>query len=473
MPARLPALLLLAAIGADAGALGAQRAPVAVPPDAAPIAITGVTVIDVAGGRRLADRTVVVRQGRIAAVDSGPGAVVPAGARRVDGRGRFLLPGLWDVHVHFMNTGEGALPLLVANGVTGVREMGGFLDSTRSWQRRMAAGTLVGPRIVTPGPILESPQYLARVRERDAGLGGRLAPRLLPYRIGVGDTAEARRAVDSLVALGVDFVKVRNAGSREAWLGILDAAHRRGLRVAGHLPSGVALGDAAEAGQDDVEHLWTPPASMSADDRTALYARVAARGTWYAPTLVVSDWQLRPLAEVRAELDDSSGARAPRRYASPWLLGWWRLQYEEQARDTLAPRRQALQREGYRVGAAELRRMRDAGVRILAGTDAGSVLTYPGPSLHRELQLLVTDGGLTPQEALWSATVGPAELLGLADELGSVAPGRLADLVLLDADPLADVRNTTSIRAVVANGRLLERAALDAMLEAVASSVRR
>jgi imidazolonepropionase-like amidohydrolase len=146
----------------------------------APVAITRVTVIDVARGRRVPGQTVVVRGARLTAVGPAARVRVPAGARVIDGRGKFLIPGLWDMHVHFMNTGVSALPLLVAHGVTGVREMGGHLDSTRAWRRRMDAGELVGPRVRTAGPVLESPRYIARVRERDQRAGGGLAALLLP-----------------------------------------------------------------------------------------------------------------------------------------------------------------------------------------------------------------------------------------------------------------------------------------------------
>ena len=448
-------------------ALTAAPASAQTPP---PLVLIGVSVVDPVTGRITANQRIVIEGDRIVSV--GPGVRAPAGSRVVDARGKYAIPGLWDMHVHFMNTGVTALPLLLAHGVTSVREMGGYIDSTRAWQARMAAGTLRGPRIKTPGPILESPRYLAGVRQRDSAAGGLLAPRILPYRIGVADSAAAERAIDSLIRLHVDFVKVRTTASRAALLGILGAAHRAGLKVAGHAQASMPLAEAVRAGQQDIEHALFPPLdTLPGAARRALYGELAAAGLWYTPTLVVSravlvsgDSGLRALFGPGAER-----LSREQRYASPWLLGWWRMQLEERARDTSTANTEA-SRRAYASSVEDVRGMQDAGVTILAGTDAGSVLVYPGFSLHEELRLLVVEAKLTPAEALRSATITPARYFGMERELGSISAGKIADLVLLDADPLADISNSTRIFAVVQSGRLLDRAALDALL---ASAVRR
>lgn len=454
---------------------------VATPPDAQgtasrSVAIRGVTVIDpTSDAMPVGDQTIVVVNGVIRAVGPTAGTAVPAGVPVVEARGKFAIPGLWDMHVHFMNTGVSALPLLLAHGVTSVREMGGYIDSTRAWQARMAAGTLAGPRILTPGPLLESPAYLARVRERDAGLGGRLAPRILPYRLGVGNAADARRVIDSLVKLRVDFVKIRTMQSAEAYFAILREARRAGLKVAGHQPSVVRLAVGADSGQVDIEHALVPPTSgLDAAIRDSLYRRLARNGTWYTPTLVVS-------RAVTLSGDSAQrlifGPDAPRvdprlAYASPWLLGWWRMQVDERIADDPSVERAALIREAYVSSVADVRPMHTAGVRILAGTDAGSVLVYPGFSLHEELRRLVEEAGLTPRQALWGATAGPAQFFGLESTLGMIAPGRAADIVLLDANPIADIRSTERIFAVVQGGRVFDRAGLDALLAAARALAR-
>ena len=431
------------------------------------LVIRGVTVIDPSSGARpRSDQVIVIVDGIIRAVGPAASVKIPDGVEVLDGAGRYAIPGLWDMHVHFMNTGVRALPMLVANGVTSVREMGGYIDSTRAWQSRMAAGTLVGPRIETAGPILESPAWLQQVRERDAALGGRLAPRILPYRIGVGTPADARRAVDSLVRLHVDFVKVRTTASPESYYAILAAARRAGLSVVGHQPSVVSIADASDSGQKSIEHEFVPPLSrLDSASRADIYRRLVHNGTWYTPTLVASRRGLvSGDSAMQLLFGDSLRARDPRRaFASPALLDWWRLQAGERQVDTSAARRDAL-REAYHSSVDDVRAMRVAGVRLLAGTDAGSLLVYPGYSLHEELRLLVEEAGLSTREALWSATVGPAEFFGLESTLGTIAPGKTADIVLLNADPLANIRSTRHISAVIQGGRLFRRSALRSLL---------
>jgi imidazolonepropionase-like amidohydrolase len=435
----------------------------------AAVVLTNVTVVDPSGDSGGRPRsTIVIADGRIVRVDTSGRAAHPPGARVIDGTGKFVIPGLWDMHVHFMNAGRSALPVFLANGVTSVREMGGFLDSTRSWQSEMRAGTLAGPRLMTPGLILESPQYLARVRVRDSIMGGGLASRILPYRVGVRDSLDARRVIDSLTSLRVDFVKFRSVASASALRGILREARRVGLRVAGHEPEVLSVAAAVEAGLDDVEHtIYVAADSL----RRRTVERMAANNAWHTPTLVVSRAVLLSGDSAQTLLWGPAAASIPERlYASEWLLSWWRMQVDERLQQPEA-RRTELRRR-YRESLPLLRDMTAAGVRILAGSDAGSVLIYPGFSLHDELELLVSEGGLTPRQALWAATTGPATFFGRERELGRVAPGTVADLVLLNANPLLDISHTRRIHAVIQNGRYLDRAALDAMLRGVRDEVK-
>jgi imidazolonepropionase-like amidohydrolase len=432
------------------------------PASAGAIVIAGVSVVDPARGVVEPDRYVVIEGGRITAV-GGPGVLMPVGVRVVNARGKFLIPGLWDSHVHFMNTGRSALSLYIANGVTSVREMGGFIDSTRGWQREMRAGTLVGPRIITPGMMLETPRYLANVRVRDTALQGRLAPRILPYRVGVADSTTARQAIDSLRTLGVDFVKFRTVASPEALRGILQASHAAGLRVAGHEPGVVSLAAACTLGLDDIEHGFFIP-----DDSTkrAVLACARSRTVWYTPTLSVSGTVMLSGDSAQSLIfGNASRTQVGRPYASDWLLGWWRMQVDERMQQPEAVRQVFRQRYGEML--PYLREMKDAGFHFLAGTDAGSVLVYPGFSLHDELELLVKDAKLTPAEALYAATVEPATFARMDKQVGRIAAGYAADLVLLDANPLADIRNTRQIQAVVVGGTLFDRAALSALLASV------
>ncbi|HWL39093.1 MAG TPA: amidohydrolase family protein, partial [Gemmatimonadaceae bacterium] len=324
-----------------------------------------------------------------------------------------------------------------------------------------------GPRIFTAGPILENPLYLQRVVERSTR-DPRIAVRVLPYRLRVGDSVEARRAIDSLVRLRVDFVKIRTSGNPAAFYAILREAKKAGLRVAGHQP-GVSLRAALDSGQTDLEHAIFPPLnSIPAATRDSVYRKFAHNHAWYTPTLSVSRTVMLSGDSAARAIFSPDAVRLDERraYASAWLLEWWRMQVDERIRDTL-PMSATQMESAYQSSASDVRRLHELGVEILAGTDAGSVLVYPGFALHEELRLLVEDAGLSPRAALWSATIGPARFARLENQLGTIVPAKAADIVLLDADPLADIRNTRRIWAVVQGGRFFSRADLDALLRQV------
>ncbi len=361
----------LACLAADA--VAAQR----VPRRPAPVAIVGVSVIDPASARPVATgQTIVVAGGLIRAIGPSGSIAIPREARRIPAQGEFVIPGLWDAHVHFMNTGVSALPLLLAQGVTSVREMGGYIDSTRAWQARMRAGTLAGPRIITPGPVLESPRYLQGVRDRSVR-DPRLAIRVLPYRLSVGDSLDAARAIDSLVKLHVDFVKVRTTATPETYYAILRNALRAGLKVAGNQPTAVSLTSALDSGQYDVEHAIAPPLNRLPDStRESTYRQFARLGSWYTPTLVISRVVSLSGDSASRAIFGPDAVRADERrpYASPWLLEWWRMQVDEQRQRRAADVgrwRQDPRRHGRRLrahlsrlqparGAAAARRRRQA-----------------------------------------------------------------------------------------------------------------
>ena len=428
------------------------RRPETPPPQEPTLVITNVTVVDVDSGRLVPDRTVIVRGTRIAAVGEASLTPLPANAVVVDGSGRFLIPGLWDFHVHALFDPEAArtfLPRFVAAGVTGVRDMGGSLGVLRAVRWAMLAGTMVGPRLVAAGAVLDGPEPV------DPSVS-----------FAVGDSADASAALDSLVRAGADFVKVYTLLPREAYFVVLREAHRRGLQVVGHVPIGVSVREAVDSGQRTIEHLRDEVGQlcMSAADQScsSLLDTLRARGTWLVPTLVV--------LRVKAILDDTSLVLDPRLQTMPDLVrsGWDGVR--ERARERPAgywPERRARFFGDLELTGAAWR----AGVPLLAGTDAGALYTYPGSSLHDELVQLVR-AGLTPAAALRAATLGPAEFLGATDSLGTVAAGKVADLVLLDADPLADIGNTRRITAVVLNGRLLARPALDSLAASGASAAR-
>ncbi|MEO6444007.1 MAG: amidohydrolase family protein [Gemmatimonadaceae bacterium] len=437
----------------------------------AAIALTGVTVVDVESGRLLPDRTVLVRGNRIVDVRPTERALPPA-ATIVDGRGKYLIPGLWDMHVHSATSARVDFPLYLAHGVTGVRNLHTSVDTalelTGALRRQVAAGTLLGPRFIANGAIVD---------------GVRSQPGSIP----IGTPEAATRVVDSLARGGADFIKTYNVLSRDTYFAVIAAAKARGLAVVGHIPATVTAEEAAAAGQRSVEHLdgmdfacSTRRDSIRADflakpsreawkrrgdgltetwsaaecaDAVAAYARY---GTWQVPTLAVA-W-----AEARGDSvlqDVAAMSSLPAAVAARWRR---MAEGMTDARDLHAPAR-------FDQAVAGTRLLHAAGVPLLAGTDAGNPFVVAGHALHHELALLV-EAGLSPLAALQAATLNPARFLGATDSLGTVAAGKVADLVLLDADPLADIRNTRRIRAVIVNGRYFDRAALDEMLAAQAGA---
>ena len=413
------------------------------------VVIMHATIIDPDSPTVRADQAVVVRGSRIERV--GPSATVrpPDGARVIDATGKYLIPGMWDMHVHVDVTGgRPLLGLFVAAGVTGVRDMNGDLARLRGWQREIVAGTLAGPRMVVSGPYIT----------------GRASP--LPHLLAL-TPAEGERAVDSLARIGVDFIKVHNRLSPETSAAIGRAAARHGMVVAGHVSLPLSPLDAARSGVRSEEHLyafpnWCSPADSAviagatelqqyvmgrctSEPQAAMYAALAREQTWITPTLGVQ----QGLAELRVPIvrGDSTA-----QYYSDALLERLAEEFElppAPPAAAVAAGQRLFERRLALVGA-----LHRAGVRLLGGTDSPLTVGGPGASLVGELEWLVR-AGLTPREALRTVTTEPARYFA-ADSLGSVSAGRVADLVLLDADPLEDVANVRRIALVMSNGRLFE-----------------
>lgn len=433
------------------------------------IAITHITVIQGPSPRPLADQTVLMRGNRIVSIGKSSATKLPPGARIIDGRGKFLIPGLWDSHVHLTLSGESSLQLLIANGVTGVRDMVGDPATLHDWKNRIASGSLVGPRIKMAGLAIESANWLTVIPKVDQMFHLHLSEAVLQGRIGITTPEDTRQAVDRIADQSLDFVKFRTMPSREAFLAMADEAAKRKIWFAGHDPEVVSLAEASSAGQRSIEHLPFMSMAKSSDAvRTSTFTALARNGTWVDPTLVASiGYRGTPDQTVLSIVEDKSNSIDPRRkYLSPSLLEFWRAQIViKQVEEPLDwP---ALLRQGF----SDLAEMRKLGVPILAGTDIGAPLVYPGFSLHDELAMLVEKGRLFPVQALESATLQPAKCLGMEKELGTIEPGKLADLVLLDRDPLLDIANTRAIFAVIADGKFYDRAALDALLQHAASSI--
>ncbi len=440
-----------------------------------PLIIKDVTVVDVRTGALLPDQTVIVERKRISSVGPSKPAKYPRNAVTVNGKGLYLIPGLWDMHVHlafgdwFPEAKDISLPLFVANGVTGVRDMGSDLDVVQDWRNQIEAGRLIGPRILSSGPMLDGPK-----------------PRF-PSSLAIATPEDGRRAVVDLKGRGADFIKLQSLISRDAVLAIAAEARKQEIPFAGHVPDAMRASEMSEAGMKSFEHLIGifEGSSPVEDDflkgnktggrflatydeaRAASLAAILAKNqTWQCPTLV---WER---GGNLLDASDFSGDARVKYIPGPWKDKTWKRFTEEITQgygsDDLATRRKFIEKE-----LEVVRMLYKAGVPFLAGTDTpAGVHIFPGFSLHEELQRFVA-AGFTPLEALQTATLNPARFFGMEEQLGTVEKGKLADMVLLTANPLADIANTQKIAGVVANGRYFRRAEMDMMLASVEAAARR
>ena len=445
------------------------------------LAITNVSVVPMTSDTVLAGQTVVIRDGRIAAVGPAARVRVPAGARRIDGGGKFLIPGLADMHAHLYSDGDevpdsaapAELGVMVANGVTAARLMIGTPEQL-ALRRDVAAGRVLGPQL-----WLASPQLTGRPGEN--------------ARV-VTTPDDARAAVREAASAGYDFIKLTTFISRAVYDAVVEEAARQRIRVVGHVDPQVGLARALEAGQQ-IEHLDDYFESVLADgapSRTAVsnmavfpgknwesldhvddakIARVAGAtaraGVWSGPTLAVFN-----RAFAIGESDSAMRARPDWAMIPPNVRALYlRARERYWSGPNAAYRTEARRRRYVEVRNRLTKAIHDSGGKILAGSDSPEWLMAYGWTLHRELEHLV-EAGLTPYQALAAATRNPAEFLGATAEWGTVAPGRRADLVLLSANPLRDIRNTTRIDAVALGGRWLERAELDRMIRTGSEAVR-
>ena len=460
------------AVAAVMGAAPAQ----AVPRQSVDLLIRRASIIDVATGKVVSGRSIAVSGDDIIAVGTDTAIARRFVARQtINATGRFVMPGLWDMHVHFgggpelIEENRNLLPLYVAHGITAVRDAAGDLGpSVLEWRGQVAAGTLLGPTIFTSGPKLEGYKPLWK------------------GTIEVGTPAEVDAALDRLQGMKVDFVKITdNTLKPEIFAYALKAAKARGLKTSAHTPYAFTIEHAARTGLGSVEHLdylikaGSPQeAAIGADyvagklsygeasDRfvetfdpayaLAVYRRLAEFGLYVTPTM--------NMGRILAYLDrDDHSKDAALATIGPGLRKTYEWRVERAAK--AKPAEVAARHKEYELSVKVLPMLRDAGIAILAGTDAGYLnsFNYPGQGLHDELERYV-EAGLTPREALATATITGPAFLGHADRYGVIAKGKAADILILDANPLKDIRATRSIRGLVIKGKWRDRPALDALL---------
>lgn len=459
------------------------------------LVLTHVTVIDMTGAAPKPDMTVIINGNLISALGKSNKVRVPKNAQVIDASGKFLIPGLWDMHVHALQKErvDYFFKLFIANGVTGIRDTGtteeGFAILA-GLRKEIADGTRTGPRIIAAGRILDGAK-----------------PDVPKNSIPFTNETEAREAVRFLKQSGADFIKVYSGIPREQYFAIIDEAKKQNIPVAGHIPMEVTSFEASDAGQKTFEHLGNILGSCSTlepktiyeranalvkpsgkpgdfshipariaertrieletyDERKcqSLFAKLAGNTTWQVPTLATK----RPLSLV----DDGTFFNDARmKYITPADLEAWKpennffLKYRTP--EFIVQKKRLYQKELELTAA-----MHKAGVPFMTGTDIPGAYTYPGFSLHDELALFV-EAGFTPMEALQAATRNPAEYLGELKSSGTIEKGKVANLVLLEANPLENIRNSRKIDSVIYNGKYLSKEILQKMLAEVEESAKK
>jgi imidazolonepropionase-like amidohydrolase len=454
------------------------------PHNASTIAITHVTVIDPANSIIHPDFTVIVTQSRIYAVGPSVSTAIPPDTKIVDAAGKFMIPGLVDMHLHLLGAGEPfgsrkfILPLLIANGITTVRDMGGDVQQLKQLCKEIDAGKRIGPQIFFTGPYLDGD------------------PPSFQPSIVVRYEAEANDVVKQLKSEGVDFIKVQSRLQPEGYFAIARASHANGMRYVGHVPDSVSASAASDAGQASIEHLtgvllgcsseedqlrkrqfavfegsnsaiqsrqraldWQRDLleSYSPEKARQLFQKFAANHTAQTPTLplLVHLAFLTPATDL---VNDPRMKYIPSNVHKIWEASR-RANLLDQSEEQFKLRKELTLRS-----LALLKNMHDAGVTIMAGTDTTAPNVFPGFSLHEDLFYQV-QAGLTPLQALQSATCVPATFLGRESQQGSIAIAQRADLLLLEANPIEDIRNTQKIWALVLDGKFLDRDKLNELLE--------
>ena len=446
------------------------------------LAISGVTIIDATGAPAKPNMTMIITGDRVTEIAKTGEVAIPKDAQVIDGKGKFLIPGLWDMHVHtaLRSLPEKYFPMFIANGVTGIRDMAADVQFLQQLRKDINDGRVLGPRIIG-GQMVDGPM-----------------PVWPGLPLSISNENDARQTVASVKDSGADFIKVYSLIPRPAYFALADEAKKRGITFAGHVPISVSAFEASDAGQKSMEHLegilracsavetelrtaleaalkdakdtdqmraslvrvlneteFRAMETYSQEKAAALFARFVANGTWQAPTLVVH--------RTGAFLDDSNFTNDPRlKYVHRDIRDSWKNQddfrLKNRTAETSARFKMLFQKKLELILA-----MHRAGVKMLAATDALVWYVFPGFSLHDELELFVK-AGLSPMEALQTATRNPAIYLGLIDMVGTVEKWKKADLVLLEASPLENISNTRRISAVIVGGRLIPKVSLDKML---------
>ena len=437
--------------------------------------ISNVNVVDVEKGIVLRDMHVLIKDSLIdVIIPDKQKKNLPVADTVVNGKNKYLIPGMWDMHTHVFAPDQ-MFPLLVANGITGIRDMFDDIRNINQWRNRMRTGSLLNIDLFVSGPIIDGPRPV------------------WPGSVAVNNAEQGRRAVDSVKnILKADFVKVYSLLSRESYFAIAEEAKKQKISFAGHVPNVLTAIEAAKSGQKSQEHLYglieaagdssdfyfqyqqgklTDTTLRNRDQRRKFLLRtfnheklrsvlkeIKTTDTWMSPTLTVN--------YGIAYMDDTTMLYSPRmQYMGDYYKSFWDYRKDFRFRG-YTTETFAISRKEFDLKLQIVKAIHEAGIPIIAGTDFPNPHCYPGFSLHDELQFYVK-AGLTNAQALRTATLNPALFFNIEKTHGTVSTGRTAHLVLLSDDPLKDIANTQKIEMVILRGKVYTRNDLDALLTKV------
>lgn len=453
----------------------------------ADMAIQNVNIVDVVNGSIIPKMDVIVKGDRIH-------EVVKSGTIEIDARilidasGQYLIPGLWDMHAHpddpemwRMNPNEASrdllLPLFVMHGVTGIRDMAGSLKVVNSWKEKMANGSLLGPKIFAAGPLIDGPNPM------------------WDGSIGIKSIKAVKTKIDSLQEAGIDFLKVYSGLPDSIYYALSEYASSIDFPFCGHVPETVTNAEASRSGMKSLEHLLNIPLECSSEENSirnntidygdlndrlskyvfrnkliiesydskkakALFQEFVKNDTWHTPT--ISMWYKNAYYEEELKKDQVNF-----KYLPKYVQKYWTPQFNDHLRyrqKEFLEVKQLLVEHNKRI----IKDMHEAGVKLLAGTDTGAnPLCWPGQGVHLEIAML-EEAGLSPIEALKTATINPAIYLGIEKDYGTIASGKFADMILLSKNPLETVSNTQSIAGVIKSGAYFNKTRIAEYLEVIA-----
>ena len=417
--------------------------------------ITNVNIIDVKSGDIKKNVSIWIKDDQIVKIGNSNSKTPIQSHKDVDGKGGFIIPGLWDLHAHLVITGpEYGLPMYLKYGVLGIRDMGWGPELDPIILRdKINSDKILGPKMFVAGPILDGDtnDY--------------------PYRIRLSTPEDVVPTLKKLKSIGVDFIKVHASLPKNIYLKIAKEVKLLGLRFEGHVPRSITAAEASDAGQSTLEHMimdWCQFTEVKDENGEIkdqcndqkvlnLIDKLKKNGTWLVPTMSVYHSGFDTIVTNSSsfqKLIDEADSRTGKHPINQQTIEGWKLQYEV-SKQFSPPEDQlkTLTKNQWYLMKKMLKLVSDSGVKIMTGTDSGYLGVYPGISTHIEMEVMV-EAGVTPLKALQSATINPIEYFGLENEMGSITAGMKANFLLLEKNPLLNISNTQTIKAIILNGKI-------------------